>query len=124
MMNTGKAFFYSDNTARHTTKSEFSLDGLTVANLPRVEVVYSYANLNGDIVDAIVAKGVKGLVLAGVDYGEVPGLSNEVRAKLIAARPWTVGQAGRIDGMTPAALGILAAYLRREGRRKNLKATG
>ena len=48
----------------------------------------------------------------------VPGLSNEARAKLEAARPRTVGQAGRLDGMTPAALGILAAYLRREARRK------
>ncbi|WP_024511835.1 tRNA uridine-5-carboxymethylaminomethyl(34) synthesis enzyme MnmG [Bradyrhizobium sp. ARR65] len=64
------------------------------------------------------------LVLADVDYNEVPGLSNEVRAKLIAARPWTVGQAGRIDGMTPAALGILAAYLRRQARRKAARATG
>jgi tRNA uridine 5-carboxymethylaminomethyl modification enzyme len=58
------------------------------------------------------------LVLADVDFNQVPGLSNEVRAKLAAARPRTVGQAGRIDGMTPAALGILAAYLRREARRK------
>lgn len=63
----------------------------------------------------------KSLILSEVDYREVPGLSNEVRAKLEAARPWTVGQAGRIDGMTPAALGILAAYLRREARRKGAK---
>jgi L-asparaginase len=69
MMNTGKAFFYSANTARHTTKSEFAIDGLTVANLPRVEVVYSYANLGGDIVEALVAKGAKGIVLAGVGDG-------------------------------------------------------
>jgi L-asparaginase len=69
MMNTGKAFFYSSNTTRHTTKSEFSVDGLTVANLPRVEVVYSYANLGGDIIDALVEKGVKGIVLAGVGDG-------------------------------------------------------
>jgi tRNA uridine 5-carboxymethylaminomethyl modification enzyme len=60
----------------------------------------------------------EGLVLSDVDYGLVPGLSNEVRAKLNVARPWTVGQASRIDGMTPAALGILAAYLRRAARRK------
>lgn len=59
----------------------------------------------------------EGLVLGDIDYAQVPGLSNEARAKLIAAKPWTVGQAGRIDGMTPAALGILAAYLRREARR-------
>jgi tRNA uridine 5-carboxymethylaminomethyl modification enzyme len=42
---------------------------------------------------------------------------------LQAARPRTVGQAGRLDGMTPAALGILAAYLRREARRNTAKAT-
>jgi tRNA uridine 5-carboxymethylaminomethyl modification enzyme len=59
----------------------------------------------------------EGMVLSEVDYQQVPGLSNEVRAKLEKARPFTVGQAGRIDGMTPAALGILAAYLRREARK-------
>ncbi|MGY3449129.1 tRNA uridine-5-carboxymethylaminomethyl(34) synthesis enzyme MnmG [Bradyrhizobium sp. USDA 4353] len=64
----------------------------------------------------------EGLVLGDLDYALVPGLSNEARAKLTAAKPWTIGQAGRIDGMTPAALGILAAYLRREARRN--KATG
>jgi L-asparaginase len=69
MMNTGKAFFYSMNTTRHTTKSEFSLDGKTVADLPRVDVVYSYANLGGDMIDALVEKGVKGIVLAGVGDG-------------------------------------------------------
>src|SRR5262245_3572379 len=69
MMNTGKAFFYSPNTARHTTKSEFSVDGLTVGNLPRVEVVYSYANLGGELIDALSAQGVRGIVLAGVGDG-------------------------------------------------------
>lgn len=59
----------------------------------------------------------EGMVLSEIDYQQVPGLSNEVRAKLEKARPFTVGQAGRIDGMTPAALGILAAYLRREARK-------
>jgi tRNA uridine 5-carboxymethylaminomethyl modification enzyme len=60
----------------------------------------------------------EGLILTEVDYSLVPGLSNEARNKLEAARPRTVGQAGRLDGLTPAALGILAAYLRREARRK------
>lgn len=59
----------------------------------------------------------EGMVLSEIDYQQVPGLSNEVRAKLEKTRPFTVGQAGRIDGMTPAALGILAAYLRREARK-------
>jgi len=69
MMNTGKPFFYSANTVRHTTRSEFSLEGLTVENLPRVEVIYSYANLGGELVDALVAQGVKGIILAGVGDG-------------------------------------------------------
>jgi tRNA uridine 5-carboxymethylaminomethyl modification enzyme len=65
----------------------------------------------------------EGLVLTDIDYAGVPGLSNEARSKLEAARPRTVGQAGRLDGLTPAALGILAAYLRREARRKTSRAS-
>ena len=64
----------------------------------------------------------EGLVLTDIDYAAVPGLSNEARTKLEAARPRTVGQAGRLDGLTPAALGILAAYLRRESRRNAARA--
>lgn len=60
----------------------------------------------------------EGLILTDIDYNLVPGLSNEARSKLQAALPRTVGQAGRLDGLTPAALGILAAYLRREARKK------
>jgi tRNA uridine 5-carboxymethylaminomethyl modification enzyme len=48
-----------------------------------------------------------------LDYAALPGLSNEVRHKLQAQRPRTIGQAGRIDGITPAALTLLVAYLRR-----------
>jgi tRNA uridine 5-carboxymethylaminomethyl modification enzyme len=51
-----------------------------------------------------------------LDYATVPGLSNEVRQKLQSVRPRTLGQAGRIDGMTPAALTLLAAYIRRGKR--------
>lgn len=62
------------------------------------------------------------LGLTDVDYAAVPGLSNEARTRLERYRPHTVGQAGRLDGITPAALGILAAYLRREQRKR--KSTG
>ena len=48
-----------------------------------------------------------------LDYAALPGLSNEVRQKLQALRPRTIGQAGRIDGMTPAALTLLVAHVRR-----------
>jgi tRNA uridine 5-carboxymethylaminomethyl modification enzyme len=52
-----------------------------------------------------------------LDYADIPGLSNEARHKLAATTPRTIGQAGRIDGITPAALTLLAAYLRRSGAR-------
>jgi len=52
------------------------------------------------------------------DYAAVRGLSNEVRAKLAAQRPETVGMAARISGVTPAAISLLLVYLkkRRLGR--------
>jgi tRNA uridine 5-carboxymethylaminomethyl modification enzyme len=49
-----------------------------------------------------------------LDYGVVGGLSNEVRQKLEAHRPATLGQAGRISGVTPAALVVLLKYVRRQ----------
>src|SRR5262249_34853355 len=48
-----------------------------------------------------------------LDYAAVPGLSNESRQKVAAVRPRTLGHAGRIDGLTPAALTLLAAFVRR-----------
>ncbi|MBN8965449.1 MAG: tRNA uridine-5-carboxymethylaminomethyl(34) synthesis enzyme MnmG [Rhizobiales bacterium] len=53
---------------------------------------------------------------ANLDYAALPGLSHEIRQKLEAARPRTIGQAGRIDGITPAALTLLVAHVRRSAR--------
>ncbi len=50
---------------------------------------------------------------ADLDYATLKGLSNEIRQKLIALRPSTIGQAGRIDSITPAALTLLVAHVRR-----------
>jgi tRNA uridine 5-carboxymethylaminomethyl modification enzyme len=50
---------------------------------------------------------------ATLDYREVRGLSNEVRQKLIAVKPETVGQAARISGVTPAAIALLLVHLKR-----------
>jgi tRNA uridine 5-carboxymethylaminomethyl modification enzyme len=52
-----------------------------------------------------------------LDYATLHGLSNEVRHKLQTHRPRTIGQAGRIDGVTPAALTLLVAHLHRRGRK-------
>jgi tRNA uridine 5-carboxymethylaminomethyl modification enzyme len=47
------------------------------------------------------------------DYAALPGLSNEMKQKLQAHRPRTIGHASRIDGVTPAALTLLVAHIRR-----------
>jgi tRNA uridine 5-carboxymethylaminomethyl modification enzyme len=51
-----------------------------------------------------------------LDYASLAGLSHEVRQKLGAARPATLGQAGRIPGVTPAAVSILLVHLKKRAR--------
>ncbi len=58
---------------------------------------------------------------ADIDYGDVHGLSIEVRQKLAAQRPETISQAGRISGITPAAISLLLVYLKRKTRNKPAK---
>jgi tRNA uridine 5-carboxymethylaminomethyl modification enzyme len=55
----------------------------------------------------------------GLNFTAIPGLSNEVREKLTLIRPETLGQAGRIDGVTPAALTLLLAHLKRGNLEKS-----
>ena len=50
---------------------------------------------------------------ADLDYAALGGLSNEVREKLAAVRPATLGQAARIEGVTPGALTALLSHVRR-----------
>ncbi|HFD92597.1 MAG TPA: tRNA uridine-5-carboxymethylaminomethyl(34) synthesis enzyme MnmG [Gammaproteobacteria bacterium] len=52
---------------------------------------------------------------ADLDYDQVPGLSAEVRQKLAAARPASLGQASRIPGVTPAAISLMLVYLKKRG---------
>ncbi|GAB7563979.1 tRNA uridine-5-carboxymethylaminomethyl(34) synthesis enzyme MnmG [Methylobacillus methanolivorans] len=54
-----------------------------------------------------------------MDYGEVHGLSIEVQQKLNKQKPETIGQAGRISGVTPAAISLLLVHLKRKGRKSN-----
>ncbi len=49
----------------------------------------------------------------GLDYGAIPGLSNEVKEKLTRTRPISLGQASRISGMTPVAVTIVQIYLKK-----------
>jgi tRNA uridine 5-carboxymethylaminomethyl modification enzyme len=53
---------------------------------------------------------------SNLDYGAMPSLSAELRQKLAQVRPGTLGQASRIDGMTPAALAVILGHARRRDR--------
>lgn len=53
---------------------------------------------------------------AQINYDAVPGLSTEVRQKLVATQPQTIGQAARIPGLTPAAISLLLVHLKKRER--------
>ncbi|WP_112410557.1 tRNA uridine-5-carboxymethylaminomethyl(34) synthesis enzyme MnmG [Rhizobium sp. BK312] len=58
---------------------------------------------------------------AEFDFSVISGLSNELKQKLTAARPKNIAQASRLDGMTPAAISLLLAYLRKLGTAEEQK---
>ncbi|MDX9706099.1 MAG: tRNA uridine-5-carboxymethylaminomethyl(34) synthesis enzyme MnmG [Azospira sp.] len=57
-----------------------------------------------------------------LDYATVPGLSKEVQQKLVQHKPQTIGQASRIQGVTPAAISLLLVHLKRLGAQEKLRA--
>jgi tRNA uridine 5-carboxymethylaminomethyl modification enzyme len=81
----------------------------------QLEIDASYAGyLDRQTADAEAFRRDENLRLpTGLDYATVGGLSNEVREKLVAIRPLTLGQAARIEGVTPGALTALLAHVRR-----------
>ena len=84
----------------------------------QVEIDAGYANyLDRQATDAEALRTEEELRLpADLDYGAIGGLSNEVKDKLVRIRPRTLGQAGRIEGMTPGALTALLSHVKRSPR--------
>ena len=63
-------------------------------------------------------KGSENIKLSHIDYADVHGLSIEARQKLQAHKPETIGQAGRISGITPATISLLLVYLKRKHKKQ------
>jgi tRNA uridine 5-carboxymethylaminomethyl modification enzyme len=95
---------------------EFGALEPTIAEQLEIDAKYA-VYLDRQAADVAAYRRDENLALpAALDYDGLPGLSTEVRQKLGSIRPRTLGQAGRIDGVTPAALTLLAAHIRRKGR--------
>ena len=96
------------------------LGGLSRQAREQLEIDAMYAGyLERQALDVEAFKRDEDLRLdPALDYGAVGGLSNEVREKLAHARPVTLGQASRIEGVTPGALTALLAHVKREQRKR------
>jgi tRNA uridine 5-carboxymethylaminomethyl modification enzyme len=82
----------------------------------RTDATYS-VYLDRQAADIAAYRRDEGVVLSGeLDFESLQGLSNEIKAKLKRVQPQTLGQAARIEGMTPAAITLLAGHARRSRR--------
>ncbi|MGI2142476.1 tRNA uridine-5-carboxymethylaminomethyl(34) synthesis enzyme MnmG [Shewanella baltica] len=91
------------------------LEDPQAAEQVQIQVKYSgYIQRQQEEINKAVRNENTGLPLT-LDYKEVPGLSNEVIAKLNNHKPETIGQASRISGITPAAISILLVHLKKRG---------
>lgn len=79
-----------------------------------IEALYA-VYMNRQIADISATRRDEALVIPqGFDFTSIPGLSNELRLKLSAAKPANLAQAGKVDGMTPAALALILALVRKD----------
>jgi tRNA uridine 5-carboxymethylaminomethyl modification enzyme len=94
-----------------------ALAAVDVATAAQVEIDAKYAvYLDRQAADIAAFRRDESLVVPPtLDYAALTNLSHEVRLRLAEIRPHTLGQAGRIEGVTPAALTLLAAQIRRQG---------
>lgn len=90
-------------------------EGVTSSIAEQVEIQAKYAGyLNRQQAEIEKTKRNEKTTIPNViDYKNVRGLSNEVQQKLADHRPETIGQAGRIPGVTPAAISLLMVHLKK-----------
>ena len=85
----GKNDFYSTPPWKHTTQSEFDITNVT--SFPRVDIIMAYVNMGPELIDASVAGGAKGIVIAGVGNGNmtaaaVTACANAVKKGVVVVR--------------------------------------
>jgi len=120
VIHAGEVRFFNSNTARHSVRSEFSLEGLSEQELPDVAIVYSHAGYGDGVIRHLVEGGVDGIVLAGVGAGNTTdaaraALSEAVSEGVAVVRSSRVGSglversSSPDDPASDARLGFIAA---------------
>jgi L-asparaginase len=112
--NYGKQDYFSSPTWKHTTQSEFDVSAVT--KLPRVDILYASADMSPDLIDAAVANGAKGIVIAGVGNGNmnkasVDAAERAVKKGVVVVRSSRVptGTVGRNVELDDDKLGFVAS---------------
>jgi L-asparaginase len=110
----GKNDFYNTPTWKHTSGSEFDVSG--VSKLPRVDIVFACADMPADLIDASVANGAKGIVIAGVGNGNMnksslEAAANAVKKGVVVVRSSRVptGSVGRNVEVNDDEMGFVAS---------------
>ena len=100
-----------------TDVSRETLGELSAAVIEQVEIAAKYSGYierqRDEVERAAYYEGLR--LPPELDYLQIPALSIEVRQKLQKHRPETLGQAGRISGVTPAAISLLLIHLKKGG---------
>jgi L-asparaginase len=110
----GECEFYRGPVGKNTVDSEFSLDGVTA--LPRVDIVMAHENMDGAMIDAAVAAGAKGVVIAGVGNGNMTkaaldALAAQAKKGIVCVRSTRVatGRVGRNVEVDDDKLALVAS---------------
>jgi L-asparaginase len=110
----GEVEFFRGPVGKATADSEFSLDGVTA--LPRVDIIMAHENMDGKLIEAAVAAGAKGIVIAGVGNGNMTqpaldALAAQAKKGIVCVRSSRVvtGRVGRNVEVNDDKLGLIAS---------------
>ena len=110
----GDVEWFRKPIGKNTTSSDFSVTPTTV--LPRVDIIMAYENMDGRLIDAAVADGAKGLVIAGVGNGNMTkaaldALGRQTKKGIVCVRSSrvTTGMVGRNVEVNDDSLGTVAS---------------
>jgi L-asparaginase len=110
----GKSDWYNIPAWKHTTRSEFDISRVNA--MPRVDIIYAYADMPADAIDSAVKNGAKGIVIAGVGNGNMNAASVQAASKaakagvpVVRSSRVATGSVGRNVELNDDQLGLIAS---------------